>query len=335
MTVPVQTAEQTHPAAEPAASGPTASRLDNILGELRGVDVVDPAHPELLDTAAAGEVAPAHEELLGAARPGRPAPSMPRARGAQCAPAGAAVKQGEALGRAARRVRQSLRDEETPEALRSIFERCNVATYPAGALEAVVAGVADERRKAAGAVPAAVEAAGEWERMARAALASVAAAPPVVEDVPELEEPGEPLREPVLVNGIPVERIEAAAGPIAWWLERLAGLTRGTWCDLTLPCDRTIFRGRGEAERKISGVPLDRLTELLATRKASKVPAGAEVESPTWELAAYVVALVVAVAPKGATAASKLVPLAHRGSVNAARRVVRAFSGLKPRRPGR
>ncbi|WNG57954.1 hypothetical protein F0U59_26770 [Archangium gephyra] len=329
--MPTTSAPTTEPSTEESDA---PSGVDAILGQLHGVDVVTPNHPELLTAVA--EAAEAPEPVKGTASAGA-SQSSPRARGAQCAPAGVppAPSSAEAHARRLRRVRQNLRTTDDPAALSTVVDRAGQVGVSAGELEQLIVTVARERRGRA-ATPEGQALVEEWERAARVACSRLAAAPPVIEDVPAGDE--EPAAEPpapeaVLVDGIPVERVQAAAEPIAWWLKRLARLTQGTAFDLTECEEFTIFKGRGAAERTITGSPVTRLTELLAKNRAANVVDSEEAaEAPTWELAAYGVALAVALAPRCAGALKQAGALAHRGSISAARAAVRLVGNLRGRR---
>jgi hypothetical protein len=318
--------------------------------DLSGVEEVEPTHEELLGDELP-EVEPTHEELLGDDMAGEAVPAA--------APAVVALPEVPAqpaqprvvkdLDRARRRVRQSLRAAETMEAIREACDRGLVVGVPPAALAGEVAKVGAERVANAKGKQA-KQVAEQWGRLARAACAQAVAAakpPEPAQVVPPAGAapvvpaagspvPGSPPAPPVkvLYRGQDPDKVEAAAESILWIVDSLAELTAGKSLDLMKARERVLFKGH-PAERVVRGDPVTRFTELLAVRRAAAAPTTG-VESPTWELGAYALAVGLAMLPEDPAAmVRKVKELWSQGSIGAARGVAGLVAKLQKRKPAR
>lgn len=345
MSVTAHTAEQ--PSSESPEEGACPASGDVVaetLAGLAGVSTVEPVHEELLEAAGEEETAEEVRQVAPGPAAPTPAPTGKRLEAPTLPPASS-----EAHGRKRRRATQNLANAEGLEAIRKVLERALACGLTPDELEALVLKVASERARNAGRRREAVEAAQQWEHTARLALGSVRASPPEVRDA-ETEPadaggapapaaaPATPTPTPTpappppkLVRGQPVERVATAAEQMVFVLESLAKLTAGKKLDLTKPVERVLFADDPELRRVVRGDPVGNLLTSMAVARAAKTPAGEPVESPWWEVGACVVALGAAVLPESGEVLGRIVSVAQRGSVGAAKVVRRLVSGLVPR----
>jgi hypothetical protein len=312
----------------PSSATPAAPVLPE---DLAGVEEVVPAHPALLDDEAGALGEPEETDDVP------PGPSaVPQAAGPKPRIAEAVAKD---LGRARRRVRQQLRDAKVSEDMRRAFDAGTRAGVPDEELRSLVEELEREKMVKGG---FSKRAAGEWAGLARTACEAALAAvvPVVVEPIPvatpaPAQATPPPPPQPVTFKGLNADLVAKEAGSVLWVLESLAEMTAGKKLDLMKPRERVLFKGHA-AERKVTGDPVSRLTELWAVTRAESITKkgpNASPEAPIWEVAAYVAALVCAVAPEDpAATVSKVKALFKTGSTGAAR-ALRGLAGkLKNRR---